>query len=292
MKLYKPTPPEMGISAFSDNKNHNENTPITEHYHDFFEFYYLKSGFRRYFFRDHFFEIGPGTLSAVPPFTLHKTSIPLQGKHDYMKIQVLASPCFIKKLDREDILDPLSVFNSQSYPIYLLKGSFKDDFEKKTEELVSLSRQEGSRQILFLKYQILLLDLSQALIDKKITPLELLGEYKKNRSPIQLVAKYLKDNYKENQSLNDLAHMVELHPKYLCRLFKEEMGLTISQYRNLQRVNEAQFLLLHGNFSLEKVAEETGFAGLTQLGRVFKKFIGESPSQWRKKRRDKGFAVQ
>ena len=82
--------------------------------------------------------------------------------------------------------------------------------------------------------------------------------------------------------LDELARRSGLSPTRLSRLFKQQTGVTIVDYRNRQRVE--RFLKLYGNgqhLKLLDAALEAGFGSYPQFHRVFKRVIGCSPGSYR-----------
>jgi len=80
-------------------------------------------------------------------------------------------------------------------------------------------------------------------------------------------------------SLRDLARGTGLSAEHLARLFQRQMGATMTDYRNEQRLR--LFRELYGNgdrLSLTEAAYEAGFGSYAQCFRVCKQLWGESPS--------------
>jgi AraC-like DNA-binding protein len=82
--------------------------------------------------------------------------------------------------------------------------------------------------------------------------------------------------------LADLARTVGLSPSHLSRLFKMQMGLSISRFRNQQRLQ--RFLRLYGNgrrTTALAAAHQAGFGSYAQFYRVFRQEAGRRPSALR-----------
>ncbi|WP_026441407.1 AraC family transcriptional regulator [Pseudacidobacterium ailaaui] len=85
-----------------------------------------------------------------------------------------------------------------------------------------------------------------------------------------------------NLTLDDLAHQAGLSATRLSRLFKEQTGFTIVDFRNRQRVE--RFLQIYGTGQRQNMLEaalEAGFGSYPQFHRVFKHVMGYSPMQYR-----------
>ena len=53
------------------------------------------------------------------------------------------------------------------------------------------------------------------------------------------------------------------------------------QYIQLTRIKNAQYLLLNSKDKITRIAEQTGFSSFSQFNRVFRKFCGMSPSDYK-----------
>ena len=92
---------------------------------------------------------------------------------------------------------------------------------------------------------------------------------------------YLSEHYQEKISLDDLSSTFFLSKFYLTKLFKEQYGVTISDYILDLRIRHAKELLRFSNQSLEEIASECGFYDLPYFSRKFKKAEGITPSAYR-----------
>jgi AraC-like DNA-binding protein len=84
--------------------------------------------------------------------------------------------------------------------------------------------------------------------------------------------------------LTRLACAVGLSPSRLSRLFKKQVGLSVSQFRNESRLE--RFLEIYGRgrrVGALEAALEAGFGSYSQFYRVFRLAIGENPNEYRRK---------
>lgn len=98
---------------------------------------------------------------------------------------------------------------------------------------------------------------------------------------VRRVRDYLEDNYAENVSLDQLAHIANLSPFYLNRAFCKEFGLPPHAYQTQVRIARSKTLLTNG-WSIGQVAVETGFASQSHFGSHFKRFTGVTPGKYAK----------
>ena len=68
---------------------------------------------------------------------------------------------------------------------------------------------------------------------------------------------------------------------YFCKLFKRATGLTFTDYVARVRVEKAKALLLERNRRVSEIAYDVGFQSLTHFNRIFRKIVGQSPTDYR-----------
>lgn len=105
-----------------------------------------------------------------------------------------------------------------------------------------------------------------------------------NRRISPLVKKalgYIRNNYKENLSLEVIADVIPTNSSYLSRIFKKETGESITEYINRMRIEKAKELLTYTDMLAYQVAESVGFKDPTYFSLVFKKVVGRSPKDFK-----------
>ncbi|MCQ6275648.1 helix-turn-helix domain-containing protein [Bacillus sp. V3B] len=93
---------------------------------------------------------------------------------------------------------------------------------------------------------------------------------------------YIQFNLENLLLLNNIATAIHVNPTYLSRKFKEDTNMTIIEYINHKRVEEAKLYLHRGNKSITEIAFLVGFNDLNYFSRVFKKITSVTPSQYSK----------
>ncbi len=93
---------------------------------------------------------------------------------------------------------------------------------------------------------------------------------------------YLLANLEYRFNVETLSGIFHYNPKYLGRLFKKEVGLSLTEYVNLNRVERAKKYLSHGNESVIEIAYKTGYENVAYFNRMFKRYSGISPTEYRK----------
>lgn len=97
------------------------------------------------------------------------------------------------------------------------------------------------------------------------------------------VINYISNHLNEEFSNDQLAELVFLSPSRLGHLFRYEVGLTITQWRDDQRISRAKQLLVTSNYSINHISRLIGYSDPLYFSRVFKKKAGLSPKLYREK---------
>ena len=93
--------------------------------------------------------------------------------------------------------------------------------------------------------------------------------------------KFIEEHHTEDLSLGQVAGAVHTSMFYFCKLFKKIAGINFTEYVSRVRTEKAKNHLLNPNLRISEIAYEVGFQSLTHFNRVFKKVVGESPTEYR-----------
>jgi len=102
---------------------------------------------------------------------------------------------------------------------------------------------------------------------------------------VQTAMYYIKNNYKEDISLHDIAKYSEITPSYLSGLFKREVGIPISEYVMNLRIEKAKKLLAESEKKVFQIAVEVGFHNIKYFGRAFRERVSMCPVEYRESAR-------
>lgn len=96
------------------------------------------------------------------------------------------------------------------------------------------------------------------------------------------VFEYVKENYKEEISLIEIAKIANLTPTSFCRMFKLKTKKSFVEYLNAIRVSNACKLLLETDKGISEIAYECGYKTASNFNQLFKKLTGTTPGEYRK----------
>lgn len=90
---------------------------------------------------------------------------------------------------------------------------------------------------------------------------------------------YINANFSENISLETIAGELYISVNQLCRVFKKNLGTTVTKYIAGKRISEAKKLLKNG-CSVSDAAQMSGYHDYANFIRAFKKSVGVSPGKY------------
>lgn len=96
---------------------------------------------------------------------------------------------------------------------------------------------------------------------------------------------YIERNHAKKLSLQQVAAYAGYSPSYYSRLFREELGCTFGSFLNQLRVDKSKALLLSTTLSGAEISGLVGFEDQSYFSRVFKRYTGVTPDQYRKRKR-------
>jgi len=98
---------------------------------------------------------------------------------------------------------------------------------------------------------------------------------------IRKAKEFIHEHQTEDITLGKVAKAVNTSTFYFCKIFKKYSGLNFTDYVSRVRIEKAKNLLLNPNLRVSEIAYEVGFQSLTHFNRVFKRIVGQSPTQYR-----------
>ena len=99
---------------------------------------------------------------------------------------------------------------------------------------------------------------------------------------ISLALEYIKNNLDKALNRDKVARICNMSPGYFSRIFRDRTGFTFSHLLNKFRVEHACSLLDETNLSVYEIAFQSGFNDQSYFNKVFKKYRGRTPSEYRK----------
>jgi len=95
---------------------------------------------------------------------------------------------------------------------------------------------------------------------------------------------YIRRNYMNKITLEEVASYVHLSPSYFSKVFKDEMKCNFNTYVNQVRIDMSKKLLLNESINLVDISNIVGYEDQSYFSKVFKKMVGVSPGKYRESR--------
>lgn len=108
------------------------------------------------------------------------------------------------------------------------------------------------------------------------------GGFYRNEHKLKKVLTFIRSNYDSPITLQDMAQICEMSPKYFCSYFKKITKMSPTEYLMFYRVERCARMLLKTDTPITEIAYSGGFSDLSYFIKVFKKQMGMSPGKFRK----------
>lgn len=94
---------------------------------------------------------------------------------------------------------------------------------------------------------------------------------------------YIDHNYHTNLKLEMIAALFGYNSSYLGKIFNKTVGESFNTYVDQVRIRHAIELLVENKYKVYEIAEQVGYKNVDYFHKKFKKYVGESPAEYRKK---------
>jgi AraC family transcriptional regulator len=101
---------------------------------------------------------------------------------------------------------------------------------------------------------------------------------------LRRVLDYIGDNLAKDLSLSELSAVAGMSSHYFAEMFRRSTGYAPHKYVLLQRIERAKQGLCDNGYSILEVGLNAGFQNSSHFARMFRKFVGTSPSRFRNER--------
>ncbi|MBE7052103.1 MAG: helix-turn-helix domain-containing protein [Ruminococcaceae bacterium] len=261
------------------------------HKHDFIEIVYVISGSARHYMGEYIYEVHKGDLIIVNYGTQH-TFIPLDdrgesfstydllfttelfeitgiGKYDFSS---LASSYLFYSMfpDSNSVNNSLNLIRSNSKDFQDILGKIYSEYTTRKSGFMSMIR----------AYLIELITLIFREIDQKTIS----GTTKEQREVVNKAIDYMKHHYNTRINLDSIVSDIFLSKDYFRQLFKKTTGMSVTDFIQKTRVDEACRLLTSSNRTVFDIAGDCGFTDIKFFYKTFKKITGKTPSEYRKQK--------
>lgn len=93
---------------------------------------------------------------------------------------------------------------------------------------------------------------------------------------------YIDHNFRDNIKLETIAALFGYNSAYLGKIFSKVVGENFNSYIDHKRIEYAKELLLTDNWKVYEIAKQAGYKNVDYFHKKFKKYVGQSPAEFRK----------
>jgi len=98
---------------------------------------------------------------------------------------------------------------------------------------------------------------------------------------IDYILRYIREKYYEDIYLDLFAEKLSVSKVYICKHFKDKTGTNLVDYLNKYRMEIACEKLRNTDLKIKDIASEVGIGNVNSFIRIFKKYYGISPGEYR-----------
>lgn len=248
------------------------------HFHNYHEFMYIIRGKARVSINDRDYDAGPNSMLAISNLEKHhwKTL-----KLPFERYCIMFKPEYFQTVVPDQVL--ASVFRNRPNSFIHLLQLTQDD----SNQLLNLVHQmEEEIRTEKPYWEMNLRSLFQSFIItlyrnyRSFFPVPSIN---KTTALILEIQKYIESNCENEITLVDTAQKYYIDRYYLSHQFKAVTGFSFKEYLILQRIAKAKDLICFSSENITEISLSSGFNNVSHFIRIFKKYEGITPYQYRKR---------
>lgn len=159
--------------------------------------------------------------------------------------------------------------------------SWQNEIIENIKEIYKLSQINPTSPDFELRIHIIICEIWHRLYQYYVQLSQDTPQPQKHLQRLRDILSYIQAHASEDVSLEDIASHAGLCKSECCRFFKKYMKMTIFDYLLSTRIQNSLPLLLEGE-NITTIASLVGFSSPAYYGQIFKRYMGMSPSQYRK----------
>jgi two-component system response regulator YesN len=111
----------------------------------------------------------------------------------------------------------------------------------------------------------------------------------RSRKILETVKEFILENYMAMElSVDTVSKHVYMDSSYLYKIFKKELNMSVSDFITHTRMEKAKEIINQGNIRISDIAEMLGYSDAGYFSKCFKKYYGQTPSEYENQRKEVG----
>lgn len=255
--------------------------PRGQHTHTFFELVYVVDGRGQQQINELTFDYQPGNLFLVAPNDSHVFKITEASQFFFIRLNNV----FVQssKKDKELIQRLEQILQAARHdPGCILKTD--EDREAVTQLMQMLIREHLRKDLYHKELTMQLVNTLLVIIARNIADAYPKEINEASEEKMLDVLQHIQANiyYPEKLRAEAISKQFGISATYLGRYFKKHSGETLQQYILNYKLKLIENRLLHGSMRISEIANEFGFTDQSHLNRIFKKYRGINPSEFKR----------
>lgn len=246
---------------------------LASHVHKYFEFLRFIDGGASYIAGSETCILEKGDIVVTHPNTLH--TISLDASVPYSRQFIQLSPQFLLRIPSSLVRN---IINDKFSEMQIIHKNTAEQFElyRFYDECIRLLLERTEKNKFFAS---LLLQQFAVSVNEAIGAERHLTETSEESPALSRLKAWLDENYAENITLDEMAKIFSMSKYYICHLFKEEAGVTVSDYIALKRIDAVRSFVNEGG-AITDIYRRCGFNDYSSFYRTVKNYTGMKPSEF------------
>lgn len=246
---------------------------VENHFHYYYELFYVKSGSCRCFIYDNLYEMKGGDFIVIPPREPHYNKYNTQCE----RINI-----YFNEEDLDDDGRPIVENLKEKFlsaNLTHIPRAYRSTIDNVLESMLKEDKvdDESTKVLMQLMLKEFLLYCNRCCVAKAGKTVSD-GDMD---SDILRSAQYITEHYNQNITLESLSKSVNLSPSYFSRRFRQITGCGMKEYLCHTRLTHAALELISTDHSVTEVSMNSGFSDSNYFKDAFKKEYGLSPRAYR-----------
>lgn len=259
-----------------------DESQLKEHDHTFFELVYILSGTGIQWINNNKFPYHGGHLFMITPGDIHSFDIHTTTQFVYIKfndIYIHSAVFGTENIRRLEFI----LQHANHRPGCILRNQTDKLLVKPMIE--AILREYPNKNIYSSEIITQLINTIVIVVARNIA-LFLPQQINENSEEKSLnILQYIQENIRSPEKIKAkaISHRFGISSNYLGKYFKKQTNETMQQYILNYKLNMVESKLLHSDMRIGEIAEELGFTDESHLNRLFKKYRGCNPTEFRRK---------
>lgn len=260
------------------------------HSHEFVQIWYVRRGRCEHFVGEQVYHLDVGDSFIVPPNVVHKTLLQPDTSViccDFDPAGVLCVLAPKEGSDAELTLERAQAFLNESRE-ELLCVRFRQKSRRRVERLMQELLDEYEEESCYFE-NVLKIKIRELLLlfmrEFALLPEHARADqtYEKYKVLMTDAIRYIDENFCDNLTLGGVCKRFAISKTYFCHLCKLITGKTFTEYLTDLRIRAAMSMLEDQSLSITEVSEKLGFSSTSYFSKIFKRYTGCLPKEYRKK---------